>query len=107
MKLNDTLDKIKGIYGIGKGDLDFLNLSSNHDYLEVEINSKTVSFQTISNYLNTMGLSSVVLRLPQLIDKQLAKLYNAFSHAFNKYDYPSLYRGVFPVKVNVTELSVS
>ena len=100
MKLNDTLDKIKGIYGIGHGDLDFLNLSSNHDYLEVDINSKSVSFQTISKYLNTMGLSSVVLRLPQLIDKQLAKLYNAFSHAFNKYDYPSLYRGVFPVKVN-------
>ena len=47
-----------------------------------------------------MGLSSVVLRTPQLIDKQLSKLYNAFSHVFNKYNYPSLYRGVFPVKVN-------
>ena len=100
MKINDTLDKIKGIYGINKGDLDFLNLSSDHDYLEVLINSKPVSFQSITNYLNTMGLSSVVLRMPQLIDKQLSKLYNSFSHAFNKYNYPSLYRGVFPVKVN-------
>lgn len=100
MKVNDSLDKIKGIYGIGNGDLDFLDLSSDHDYLEVNINSKNVSFHTITNYLNTMGLSSVVLRLPQLIDKQLSKLYNAFSHACNKYNYPSLYRGVFPVKVN-------
>ncbi len=100
MKLNDTLTKIKGIYGIGDGDLDFLSLSTDHDYLEVNINSKNVSFQAITNYLTSMGLSSVVLRMPQLIDKQLSKLYNAFSHAFSKYNYPSLYRGVFPVKVN-------
>ena len=100
MKVNDSLEKIKGIYGIGNGELDFLDLSSDHDYLEVNINSKNVSFQTIIKYLNSMGLSSVVLRLPQLIDKQLSKLYNSFSHAFTKYNYPSLYRGVFPVKVN-------
>ena len=100
MKIDDKLNEIKGIYGIGSGDTDFLDVSPNHDYLEFDINNTKISFQNVLNYLNTMGLSSVVLRIPQLIDKQLSKLYNAFSHAITKYDYPSHYSGVFPVKVN-------
>ena len=45
-------------------------------------------------------MSSVVLRVPKLIEKQLEKLYHAFSSAFSKYNYPSIYQGVFPVKVS-------
>jgi arginine decarboxylase len=41
-----------------------------------------------------------VLRFPQMIDKQVSELHDAFSRAIAEFGYDGAYRGVFPVKVN-------
>lgn len=100
MTSNSNVNKIRNLYGLGVGELEFLNISPDSDNLSLTIKNQSISFEMITNFLKKQNISSTVVRIPELIDNQLEKLYKSFSDAFTKFNYPSPYKGVFPIKVN-------
>lgn len=99
MTIHDTFEeKNKSLYGIGKGSLDYFNISNGN--LSLTLPGGKVSFHKITKFITDHNLSSVTLRVPQLIDHQLRKLYTAFHEAINLYKYKGNFKGVFPVKVS-------
>ncbi|MCA9620702.1 MAG: biosynthetic arginine decarboxylase, partial [Myxococcales bacterium] len=51
--------------------------------------------------LNKRGLAlPLLIRFPQLLEARIALLNEAFQHAIVEYGYKSVYRGVYPIKVN-------
>ncbi len=42
----------------------------------------------------------LLLRFPQILASRLDELFGAFDRAIDEFEYPGVYRGVFPIKVN-------
>ena len=105
---NWSREKARSIYGIGPqtNEFQFLDVSNDGELL-LKLMNGSISFKHIVNKLKDMGLSSAIVRIPELIDYQLHKLYTAFNTAISKYSYKNRYQGVFPVKVNQTSTIIN
>ncbi len=91
------------LYGIphwGKG---FFHVSDRGD-LEVRPTreaSRSVSLKKIIDEVALRGISTpIVVRFPQILSAAVANLNDAFGRAIDEYGYQSVFRGVFPIKVN-------
>lgn len=42
----------------------------------------------------------MVVRFPQILETRVQDIFGSFERAIEEFDYPSTYRGVFPIKVN-------
>ena len=91
------------LYGIphwGKG---FFHVSERGD-LEVRPTreaSRSVSLKKIIDEVALRGISTpIVVRFPQILSAAVANLNDAFGRAIDEYGYRSVFRGVFPIKVN-------
>ena len=101
-------EKARCIYGIGPqtNEFQFLDVSADGELL-LNLMNGSISFKQIINKLKDMGLSSAIVRVPELVNFQLNKLYTAFNTAITKYSYKNRYQGVFPVKVNQTSAIIN
>ncbi|OLS23008.1 MAG: Biosynthetic arginine decarboxylase [Candidatus Heimdallarchaeota archaeon LC_3] len=98
-----SFDKSRYTYGIGNQASEFNYLDINEKgNLILNLTNGSISFSEITEQIKNYGISSFVLRIPELIENQLEKLYHAFEKAIEKNQYPNYYQGVFPVKVNQT-----
>ena len=96
-----TVDKVRQVYGIGSesSELQFLDVTPNGE-LELCLPTGRIALRSITENMNRLGVSSFVLRIPELIKSQLSKLYSAFDKATKNCGLNVGYQGVFPVKVN-------
>jgi arginine decarboxylase len=102
-----SYDKARYTFGIGNkaSEFEYLDISENGELL-LNLSNGQVSIPEITKKVKEYGLSSFVLRIPELIKFQLDKLYIAFQKAITKYNYLNVYQGVFPVKVNQTYTAI-
>jgi arginine decarboxylase len=57
-------------------------------------------FQLVQD-LQTRDLSlPLLIRFPEILADRIARLNESFARAITEYEYPAVYRGVYPVKVN-------
>ncbi|MHA1990051.1 MAG: biosynthetic arginine decarboxylase [Candidatus Hodarchaeales archaeon] len=102
-----SYDKARYTFGIGNkaSEFEYLDISENGDLL-LNLSNGQISIPEITKKVKEYGLSSFVLRIPELIKFQLDKLYGAFQKAITKHNYLNVYQGVFPVKVNQTYTAI-
>ena len=101
---NWSLDKSKLVYGIGAGDLHFLDISQDGK-LCISLFNKTVPldeiFDDILEQNDTLEhVPSFTLRINQLIEYQVNKLIESFKRSIKNHDYPGIYQPLYPIKVN-------
>ena len=100
-----TLEQSRMVYGVGKKDLYFLDITENGD-LCLTLGGKSITFREIVERLHSKNggspgyVSSFTLRIPQLITQQMKKVRAAFEKAIKDLDYDGQFLAVFPVKVN-------
>jgi arginine decarboxylase len=91
------------LYGIphwGKG---FFHVSEDGDLVvrPTREASRGVALKQIVDEVALRGISTpMVIRFPQILATSVANLNDAFARAIDEYGYGSVFRGVFPIKVN-------
>lgn len=101
---NWSLRDSKLIYGLGKSDLHFLDITEDGK-LCIKLFDKVIPLEEIFEDILEQNDSldhvpSFTLRIPQLIETQVNKLINSFQDAMKKYNYPGQYQPLYPIKVN-------
>ncbi len=98
-----TLKDTEYVYGLSKGDLDFLSLSENGE-LCITIDNSRISFPDIIERIHTITgkdrVPSYTLRIPQLINRKILKFMNIFRKKITDYNYKGKLKPVYPIKVN-------
>jgi len=101
-----TLDDSKLVYGVGRKDLHFLDISPEGDLCLVLDSHRITLAQVIqraSAVIREKGhtrASSFTLRVPQLISAQRDKVLTAFSRAMKQQHYRGAFRALYPLKAN-------
>jgi arginine decarboxylase len=91
------------LYGIphwGKG---FFAVSEEGDLLvrPTREEGRSVALKQIVDEVARRGISTpLIVRFPQILSAAVGNLNDAFARAIEEYGYPSVFRGVFPIKVN-------
>jgi arginine decarboxylase len=91
------------LYGIphwGKG---FFAVSEDGDLLvrPTREEGRSIALKQIVDEVARRGISTpLIVRFPQILSAAVANLNDAFARAIEEYGYPSVFRGVFPIKVN-------
>jgi arginine decarboxylase len=91
------------LYGIPNWGQGFFAVSDDGDLIVLPTReaSRGVALREIVEELGRRGIHTpVVLRFPQILSAAVANLNEAFRRAIAEYGYPSVFRGVFPIKVN-------
>jgi arginine decarboxylase len=108
MKMTDetwSVDKAKTVFGVGRNDLHFLDISEDGE-LCITLSEKSISIKEIVQQIKSANgkspgyVSSFTLRIPQLITYQIKKLRTTFEMAFEELEYSGEFIGIYPVKVN-------
>ncbi|TFF68401.1 hypothetical protein EU520_00400 [Candidatus Thorarchaeota archaeon] len=100
-----SIERAKRIHGIGRGDLDFLDIDKSGD-LVIKIRDASISLPELiervrqENESEEGYTSTFTLRFPQLISDQVKKLRRAFASHMQESGYNGDYVPVYPVKVN-------
>jgi arginine decarboxylase len=91
------------LYGIPNWGKGFFAVSEDGDLLvrPTREASRSVSLKQIVDEVALRGISTpMVIRFPQILSAAVANLNDAFARAIAEYGYESVFRGVFPIKVN-------
>ncbi len=100
-----TIDKSRVVFGLGKKDLQFLDIDDEGN-LFINFMNKTIGFNELVSKINiengekTAYTSSFTLRMPQLIHYQIKKLKSAFYKVMGELGFSGQFGAVYPVKVN-------
>ncbi len=91
------------LYGIphwGKG---FFHVSEEGDLIvrPTREAARGVALKQIVDEVGLRGITTpMIIRFPQILASAVASLNDAFARAIEEFEYGSVYRGVFPIKVN-------
>jgi arginine decarboxylase len=91
------------LYGIPNWGKGFFAVSDDGDLLVLPTReaSRGVVLREIVEEMRRRGFTTpLVVRFPQILSAAVANLNEAFRRAIAEYGYPSVFRGVFPIKVN-------
>ncbi len=101
-----TIDDSRFVYGVGKNDLWFLDITPEGD-LCIRLDETEITFPEILDKLRDdlkqAGIDHVpsfTLRVPQLITAQVKKIWGAFEKSILENDYAGDFLLVYPLKVN-------
>lgn len=99
--------KSKDLYGIHSWSNGYFNISEKGEVVVCPTGGKggpKVSIMDIISGMTERGLNMpVLLRIEDILDSQISRLHMSFSAAMKEYEYKSVYRGVYPIKVNQQE----
>lgn len=100
-----STEEAKFIHGIGRGDLDFLDINEAGD-LEIKLEDASITIPDLidrvreENKSKNGYTSTFTVRFPQLITKQVEKIRETFSSYMKSAGYNGDYVPLYPVKVN-------
>lgn len=100
-----SIDKAKTVFGIGRNDLHFLDITEDGELCIRLLDKRITIREIVQRTKETNGhtpsyVSSFTLRIPQLITHQIKKLRASFERVFKELEYDSKFIGIYPVKVN-------
>ncbi|MGE9290765.1 MAG: biosynthetic arginine decarboxylase [Puniceicoccales bacterium] len=102
-----TSEDSAALYGVREWGGGYFDVSEDGDVVlcpNGESNGSRLSLPRIVEGLRKRGISMpVLLRFPELLDRQIHELNSGFGEAIREYSYGGKYRGVYPVKVNQQE----
>ncbi len=90
------------IYGVDRWGNGYFGVNAaGHLVVRPERGEKGIDLMEAVRELEAQGLPApLLLRFPQILDKQLELLNEAFQSAIREFDYENTYQGVYPMKVN-------
>lgn len=100
-----TIDHSRRVYGLGRGDLHFLDITEEGD-LCIRLRGQVITFREIASRLEASNghspsyTSSFTLRIPELTAHQIAKIRACFERAMKDLEYKGRFLAVYPIKVN-------
>lgn len=101
-----TKENSRTVYGLNRHDLHFLDIGETGELvvrlkgIDIPISAIMSQLRSILELPPNVDLPSFTLRLPELIDYQISKIYNSFKVAFDKYDYSGTFKPLYPIKVS-------
>ena len=103
--------KSRELYGIQSWSNGYFDISTEGEVIVCPSGKKggqTVSLMDIISGMTDRGLNMpVLLRIEDILNSQITRLHTNFSAAIKEYGYQSVYRGVYPIKVNQQEQVVA
>ncbi|MFW9956764.1 MAG: hypothetical protein ACFFCT_01725 [Candidatus Odinarchaeota archaeon] len=100
-----SVDKSKTVFGVGRNDLHFLDITENGN-LCIRLADQKIELQDLIQRVKSINghlagyTASFTLRIPQLITYQIKKLRGLFERVFSELEYTGKFIGIYPVKVN-------
>ena len=88
------------LYGIERWGNDYFGLSNDGKVTVKTLNTAIPLLDIIEGMKERDLQMPVLLRIENILDAQIKRLNDAFNHAIAKTNYKSIYRGVYPIKVN-------
>ena len=101
--VGQKFNEAAALYGIPNWGKGFFAVSDDGDLLVLPTReaSRIVVLREIVEEVGRRGITTpLVVRFPQILSAAVGNLNEAFRRAIAEYGYPSVFRGVFPIKVN-------
>lgn len=99
-----TTSKSSDLYGIEGWGVDYFSASDKGEICVSKSGSQgspKLALLDIVKDMKDRGMNMpALIRFEDLLEQQIVNINEAFSHAINEQGYKSVYRGVFPIKVN-------
>src|SRR5438552_3122783 len=103
LRPKERYEEAAALYGIphwGKG---YFHVSEDGDLVvrPTREAARGVALKQIVDEVALRGITTpMIVRFPQILATAVASLNDAFARAIEEYEYGSVFRGVFPIKVN-------
>jgi arginine decarboxylase len=100
-----TVEKSRIIHGIGRGDLDFLNIDDSGE-LCIRLNEEVIAIRDVierafqDDSLEGSSETSLQIQIPQLLSAQIEKLERVFVFQMKESGYSGRYLPLYPLKAN-------
>jgi arginine decarboxylase len=91
------------LYGIPNWGKGFFHVSEEGDLVVRPTREahRGIALKQIVDEVALRGITTpMVIRFPQILSEAVRSLNEAFARAIEEFDYPNVFRGVFPIKVN-------
>jgi len=102
-----SCNESRDLYGISSWSNGYFDISEEGDVVVCPTGKEggpSVSIMDIISGMTERGLNMpVLLRIEDILKSQISRLHTTFSSAIKEYEYKSVYRGVYPIKVNQQE----
>jgi arginine decarboxylase len=98
-----SIDEARELYGINRWGLKYFNIDSDGDVTVSPLKDRGVSIKILDviKEAREEGLHfPMLIRFQDLLRDRVERINNAFLEAIREFDYQSIYRGVYPIKVN-------
>jgi len=98
-----TVEDAKELYGVDRWGLRYFDVNSKGDVMVAPLKEKGASIRILDvvQEAREQGLHfPMLIRFQDLLRDRVARINEAFNAAIAEFDYKSIYRGVYPIKVN-------
>jgi arginine decarboxylase len=98
-----TVEDAKELYGVDRWGLHYFDVNSKGDVMVAPLKEKGASIRILDvvQEAREQGLHfPMLIRFQDLLRDRVARINEAFNAAIAEFDYKSIYRGVYPIKVN-------
>jgi arginine decarboxylase len=98
-----SIEDAKELYGIDRWGLRYFDINHNGDVVVAPLKEKGASIRILDVVQEAIeqGLHfPMLIRFQDLLRDRVGRINNAFNDAIKEFKYRSIYRGVYPIKVN-------
>lgn len=95
-----SIEDAADLYGIERWGNDYFGLNAQGQVVAKTLSTEVALTDIINGISERELCMPVLLRIENILDAQLFRLYSAFNQAIEGCGYQSEYRGVYPIKVN-------
>jgi len=98
-----SIDEARELYGINRWGLKYFDINSAGDVTVSPLKDKgaSINISDVISEASEQGLHfPMLIRFQDLLRDRVERINNAFQEAIKEFDYQSVYRGVYPIKVN-------
>jgi len=98
-----SIDGARELYGINRWGLKYFDINSDGDVTVSPLKGKgaSINIPAVIREAREQGLHfPMLIRFQDLLRDRVERINRAFGEAIKEFDYQSIYRGVYPIKVN-------
>jgi arginine decarboxylase len=98
-----SVEDAKELYGVDRWGLRYFDVSAKGDVMVAPLKEKGASIRVLDvvQEAREQGLHfPILIRFQDLLRDRVERINGAFNAAIDEFNYKSIYRGVYPIKVN-------